>query len=370
MPPLPDPISHTTEAIYRALAAKARQGDNRGVGMADAGNECSRAIFYKLRWSAPLEEITGQKERRFETGRREETRLLDDLEAAGIEVERIDPATGKQFTAELASGWLRGKMDGRALGVPEAPKTVHVVECKSHSDKSFKELLKHAPPGTASADIITENRTIKQLYEGILALLKPFEEARDVVVEAIGSLQIGKSTGLHEGIRKSKPEHFAQCQLYMHSQHLTRCLYLAVNKNDESLYSERIEYDVAFALALEAKIERIAKSDRAPARLFEDPTSKAAFKCSWCSARAQCHEGAFARVNCRTCLSADFRDGAEVWCSLKGVQLSYDDQQRGCGEHKFLPDLVPGEQIDADPSQRTITYRLPSGETWIDGGAK
>jgi hypothetical protein len=321
MPPLPEAINHTTEAIYKALAAKSHQGDNRGVGMADAGNECARAIFYKLRWAAPLEEITGQKERRFETGRREEDRLLSDLEAAGIEVERVDPATGKQFTAELASGWLRGKMDGRALGVPEAPKTLHVVETKSHSERSFKELLKHAPP------------------KG-------------------------------EGLRRSKPDHFAQVQAYLLASSLTRALYLAVNKNDESLYSERIEYDAAFSLALEAKIERIAKSDRAPARLFEDPTSKSAFKCSWCPAKAQCHEGAFARVNCRTCLHSSFEDGARVICTLHKVDLTYDEQQTGCPHHAYLPDLVPGEQIDADPSQRTITYRLPNGSTWVDGGAK
>jgi hypothetical protein len=44
----------------------------------------------------------------------------------------------------LRSGWLRGKLDGRALEIPEAPKTLHVVETKSHKEKSFKELVKHA----------------------------------------------------------------------------------------------------------------------------------------------------------------------------------------------------------------------------------
>jgi hypothetical protein len=321
MPPLPEPISHTVEVIYRAIAAKARAGDNRGVAMSEAANECARAIWYRLRWAAPLEEITGQKERKFETGRREEVRLLDDLEATGIKVERIDPATGKQFAVELARGWLRGKMDGRALGIPEAPKTLHVVECKSHSDRSYKELLKHAPP------------------KG-------------------------------EGLKKSKPEHHAQCQLYMHAQHLKRCLYLAVNKNTEELYAERIEYDAAFCLALEAKIERIAASDRAPPRLWEDPTAKGAFACNWCSAKPICHERAFARINCRTCLSSDFRDGAEVWCTLHDRQLSYDKQQSGCEHHLYLPDLVPGEQTDANPEIRIITYQMPDGSIWKDGVEK
>lgn len=319
MPELPDPLSHTTEAIYAALAKRARGSDSRGVPMSDAANECSRAIFYKLRWACQPEQIDGQKQSVFDTGNAWEERLLDNLEAAGVVVERVDPATGKQFGVELANGWLRGKMDGRALNIPEAPKTVHVVECKSHNDRSFKELIKHAPP------------------KG-------------------------------EGLRKSKPPHFAQCQAYMLAQGLTRCLYLAVNKNTDELYAERIEFDAQFALALEAKIARIAQPDRIPPKLHDDPTSKAAFACGWCPARPQCHEGMFARRNCRTCLSASLEDGAVVRCALTGNIRSYDEQQRGCGEHRYLPDLVPGEQIDVNEETRLIVYRLTSGDVWHDGG--
>lgn len=316
MPELPAPIPHTVEAIYAALAAKARGGDSRGVPMSDAANECERAIWYRLRWAAPPEQIDGKRQSRFDTGNNWEQRLLDALEAAGVQVERVDPATGKQFRIELAGGWLRGKMDGRALGVPEAPKTEHVVECKSHNEKSFKELLKHQPP-----------------------------------------------TG--EGLRKSKPDHFTQCQAYMHAEGLKRCLYLAVNKNTDDLYAERVEYDAEFAMRLEAKVARIAATDRAPGRLHDDPTSKAAFACGWCPALALCHEQQFARRNCRTCLSAEMREGAEVACALTGAVRSWDEQQAGCPSHLYLPDLVPGEQIDA--GDRWVKYRMPSGAEWVDG---
>lgn len=315
MPELPEPFPHTVDAIYRAIASRVRGGDSLGVPVSDAVNECERATWYKLRWAAPREEITGQKERRFETGRREEERILDDLEAAGVTVKRIDPATGKQWRVDLANGWLRGKMDGRAVGVPEAPKTEHVVEVKTHNDRSFKELLKHTPP------------------KG-------------------------------EGLRKAKPDHFAQCQLYMHASGIKRCLYLAVNKNDESLYAERLEYDATFCLAIEARVARISSTDRAPSRLYDDPKAKAAFACQWCPALALCHDSLFARRNCRTCLSADFRDGAVVHCTLHGRDLSYDEQQAGCEQHLYLPDLVPGEQVDA--GERWVKYLLPTGE-WVDG---
>lgn len=319
MPPIPLPINHTVDAIYKAIAARVRHGDSLGVPMGAAASECDRATWYAFRWAHPPEQIDGQKERRFETGRREEERLLDDLEAAGIEVIRFDPATGKQFTARLANGWLRGKIDAKAIGIPEAPKTEHIVETKSHKDKSFKELLKHALP------------------KG-------------------------------EGLKKSKPDHYAQCQAYMHSEGLTRALYLAVNKNDDSLYAERIHYDAAFCLALETRIARIVSTDHAPPKLHDDPTSKAAFACQWCPALGICHEQQWARRNCRTCISASFEDGAVVRCTLTDRELSYDDQQRGCDQHLYLPSLVPGEQIDA--GERWIEYRLASGGVWRDGGVK
>lgn len=312
MPALPEPISHTVEAIYAALAKRANHSDSRGVPMSNVANECERAIWYSLRWAAPPEELTGQKQRRFGTGLREEERLLNDLEAAGFQVERTDPATGQQFRVELANGWLRGRMDGRVLGLPEAPKTLHVVECKSHNERSFKELVK------------------KRLKDG-------------------------------------KPDHYAQCMTYLHAQGLTRCLYLAVCKNTDELYAERVEYDATYALQLEAKVERAVRSDSAPPRLYEDPKAKGAFTCTWCPAFAQCHEGAFARVNCRTCVAASFEPGANVHCTLHKKDLSYDEQQKGCASHLFLPSLVNGEQIDADPRERTITYRLTSGEIWVDG---
>lgn len=309
---IPEPISHTVEAIYTALASQSRSGDSRGIPMSSVADECERKLWFALRWAAPGEEITGQKQRRFGTGFREEDRLLSDLEAAGFQVERFDSATGRQFTVRLADGWLRGKMDGRVLGLPEAPATLHVVECKSHSDKSFKELVK-------------------------------------------------------KKLQAAKPDHYAQCQAYMHAEGLTRCLYLAVNKNTDELYAERVEYDLEFGLRLEAKVLRVVSTDRAPVRLYDDPKSKAAFACNWCPALALCHEGGWARRNCRTCLSAELRSGAEVWCGLTGQQRSYDEQQAGCPAHLYLPDLVPGEQVDASEAERTVTYRLASGETWIDG---
>ena len=44
------------------------------------------------------------------------------------------------------------------------------------------------------------------------------------------------------------------------------------------------------------------------------------------------------------------------------------DQQAGCLNHLFIPALVPGEQIDADPEAETVSYRMADGSVWVDGG--
>lgn len=314
MAELPEPLSHTVAAMDAAIVAQARDFDSRGVPMSAAVNECDRAIWYGLRWAAPPEKPEGARQRRFRTGQAYETWMLADLTAAGIAVWTVDDSTGRQFSVELAHGWLRGKVDGVAEGIPEAPKTTHVVECKSHNEKSFKDLVK-------------------------------------------------------KGLRDAKPDHFAQCQLYMHGLGLTRCLYVAANKNTDEIHAARVEYDATFCIAIEARIERIVAAKRPPAKAHDDPTSKAAYACAWCPAKLICHEGQFARHNCRTCLHATPQDGANWHCERWDKPLSYQDQQTGCPAHLYIPELVPAEeQIDVDEIAGTVTYRMKDGSIWVDGG--
>ncbi|WP_188609878.1 oxidoreductase [Chelatococcus reniformis] len=285
--------------------------------MSTFGTECDRAIWLEWRRTFEQPRLQGNKLRLFETGHREEARLIDDLRKAGVDVVDRDPDTDKQWKVTCVGGHLSGRLDGRALGVPEAPATWHVVELKTHNEKSFKALVK-------------------------------------------------------DGVAKSKPGHLAQMQFYMHRTGLQRALYLASTKNDEGLYAERITYDPAIALTLVARAERIVRASRPPAKLHEDPTAKMAFACGWCPARQVCHEGKFPRQHCRTCLHStpvvDDSDAARWRCELHDVDLAPEDQARGCSAHLFIPDLVPYEQIDVDERGLTVTYRKPDGSLWVDGG--
>ena len=110
-----------------------------------------------------------------------------------------------------------------------------------------------------------------------------------------------------------------------------------------------------------------AQAAEPPAKLHDDPASKMAWVCNYCPAFAQCHGGQFAPRSCRTCIHSTPVDGG--WhCEHHGA-LDAEAQRKGCSLHLYIPALVPGEQIDADPETGTVTYRMADGATWIDGGA-
>lgn len=311
MAKLPQPISPTLDAIYRSYEETADRSHRTYLGISAIGNECERALWYAFRWAHEPGRLDGRKLRLFETGHREEARMLDDLERAGATIYRVDPDTGNQWAVAALGGHLRGHMDGQGEGFAEAPKTRHVLEFKTHNEKSFKALIK-------------------------------------------------------DGVRHSKPAHFAQMQLYMHYSGLTRAFYMAHNKNTDELHVERIEYSAPDALRLVAKAERIINSQEPPPKLHEDPAAKMAFLCNYCLAFNVCHSGKFAERNCRTCLHSTPVEGGWSCARFHGIDDTM--QKLGCSLHLFIPALVPGEQIDASDESNTVTYRMKDQSEWTDGG--
>lgn len=303
--PFPEPMQHTVAAIYAAYMAVAESWDQFGINVGELGGECDRSIYYSFRWASELEKHDGKKLRRFDTGNREEERLIADLERAGVQV------FGQQERIRFVAGHVRGKIDGRAIGLPEAPKTEHLLECKATSQKLFTPLAKN-------------------------------------------------------GVLKQRPAHYVQCQLGMHALGSTRALYLVVNTNDETLWQERIEYDAEYCLKMLARAERIITATRPPARVAEKHDK---YPCIICRHQAVCHFDAFARVTCRSCIhSTPEMSGDAHWsCARWQKPLTFDEQKAACPTHLYDPDLVPGEQIDADETAETITYRMKNGTVWTDG---
>lgn len=315
MAPLPRPQASTVSAIYRAYEDRNEQRDGKTIPASQLAEECERKLWYDFRWASPYEDIPGRTLRIFETGNIEEERWIENLRMIGCEVVDHDEAArgdNKQIRVDLCGGHVGGYLDCEVLGLPEAPKTWHVGEIKSHNLKSFTALKK-------------------------------------------------------DGVRKAKPLHFGQIQTYMHARGRDRGIYLAVCKDNDELYAERLHYDAEYVLRLLARAERIRDAHEPPAKLHEDPDAKMAFACRWCKHLAICHHDAWPRNNCRTCLYASPEEGGTWSCARFNKPLSLDEQKEGCPAHLWLPGLIPGEQMDADDEAETVTYRLRNGKTWVDG---
>jgi len=304
MAPLPAPSSPTRDAILKAYEADRDEGFRAHLGASEIGASCERALWYSFRWTTPAR-FPGRILRLFETGQLEEARLVRNLRRTGATVLDVDPETGRQWRVEALGRHFGGSLDAVALGLLEAPKTWHVVEFKTHSAKSFREL-------TA------------------------------------------------KGVAAAKPRHAAQMQVYMALTGLTRALYVAVCKDTDDLHVERVHAEPDEAERLLAKAGRVIGAQHPPARISEDP---AWWECRVCDHHAVCHGQAAPAITCRSCLHASPVEGG--WhCARHDRALALGDQRRACPRHLFIPDVVPGAVVDAGEDH--VVYRLGDGSTWTN----
>ncbi len=305
MAPIPKPVPSTIAAIDAHYVEQAEDWDSLGISVSLAGTECPRALFLEFRWASQPEPATGKRQRLFERGEDDEEKMIRDLRAIGVEV------WGEQEKARALHGFVRGKLDGIALGLREAPKSTHVVECKSVNSSGFKAIVKH-------------------------------------------------------GVKKAKPLHHAQIQLYMHILGIDRGFYYVKCADTQEYWSERVEYDAAFCLRLLAKLERIIFSDTMPGRISENPESHL---CRFCKHRDVCHGVVKPRVTCRSCIhfQPEHDGDCHVSCQRWSKPLGISEQKDACPAHLFNPNMLVGwEQTDADEESETITYTR-DGQIWIDG---
>lgn len=310
MAELPDSSSPTRDAIFAGYEADKSDGFRSHLGASLIGKECERALWYDFRWTTRTRH-PGRLLRLFETGQLEEARMVRNLRRTGATVLEVDPETGRQIRVHAHGGHFGGSLDGAAINLLEAPKTWHVLEFKTHSNKSFVDLVA-------------------------------------------------------KKVRDSKPQHFAQMQIYMLLTGMTRTMYVAVNKNTDDLYVERIDADATYAQSLLDKAGRIIFAVVPLARISEDVTW---YQCRLCDHAPLCHGSAdapvAAQVNCRTCLHATPVEGG--WqCERHHKSLTDANQRAACEQHLYLPALVPAQQIDA--GEDWVYYQFPDGQRWRDAG--
>lgn len=260
----------TTVGCIEALSVS--QERRTYLGMSGLGHQCSRYLWLQFRWCY-TSVISARLSRLFQRGHNEEEHVVRLLERIGCKCEGV---TTNQTEYEGLEGHLKGHSDGTVIGVPEAPKTMHVLEIKTANDKSFKALKK-------------------------------------------------------KGVLESKPIYFAQVQLYMHFSGLTRALHLTVNKNDDNIYVERIKYYKHFAEEMIEKAYTILTSKIPMA--VRRPYSRTWYECKWCDARGVCFGDVAPERTCRSCEHIGVAKNAKWKCKLTKSYLDKSDQLTACDNY-------------------------------------
>lgn len=304
---LPDPHNTISSMIDKYHHSAGNNNPRPHMGCSLLGHHCDRWLWLNFRW-AVREDFDGRILRVFRRGMMEEDVIVRDLRAIGIDIR----FTGKRGQRTVNFGChVSGSMDGIIeSGVPEAPKKRHVAEFKTHSKKSFEDLLKN-------------------------------------------------------GVEKSKPMHFVQMQVYMHGVDIDRALYFAICKDDDRIYTERVRYDADVATKAIERGQRIAMSERMPEPVSGDPSW---YQCKFCPAHSFCHKQQPTKyANCRTCAHATPMEYDEWHCARHDAVIPQSFQTLGCDDHVLHPDMVPWPMI---ASEDGLSAMWKIGDKVIENGNK
>jgi hypothetical protein len=197
----------------------------------------------------------GRIRRLFRRGNNEEDIITADLKAIGIDIN----STGDKQRFIKFGSHVGGSVDGIIeSGVPGAEKTRHIAEFKTHALKSFNDLEK-------------------------------------------------------KGVKYPSQCTGRRCRSTCSAPRSKRALYVAVCKNDDRLYTERVKYDEEAAQNLLNRGRRIATTERIPAPISTDASW---YECKFCPAHSFCHKEQLTQhVNCRTCAHATPEDDGTWSCA-------------------------------------------------------
>lgn len=302
---VPDSQHTTAQKVADWYAGKTEE-QRPHLGASAIGHSCDRYLWLTFRWAAKPN-FDYRVKRLFDTGKREEARVYDELRAVGVELHTDEK--GQQITCRDDTGHFGGSVDGIGCGFIEAQKTWAVLEIKTHNAKSFGDLEK-------------------------------------------------------KGVMESKPRHYAQMQVYMGLMKLERALYYAVNKNTDDIYTEWVKFDSNAFNSLKDRAQRIIKMKQAPGKLSEDP---AHWECKFCDFYNHCHQDDVAAVNCRTCVHSTPAANGKWNCEEHKNELGMPRQRAGCDDHIFIPGCIPWAEI-VDAGEGWIEYtNKASGRPFKNG---
>lgn len=307
-----NPPCQTLTAIDSILEERDALEEQRGyLGMSAIGDKCNRKGWYYFRMVTKAR-MKAHVIKACLRGHRNEDAQAEYLKMLpNIDLQEVDPETGEQWEYIDIDGHFKGHMDGKILGLIQAPKTWHVWEHKERDEKFFNKLEKLR---------LENEKTALQNWD------------------------------IH---------YYAQAQCYMHYSGLKRH-YLTCSKNGcrESL-SVRTDYNEADAIRYIEKARRIIASQNPP----EKPgwAGSEFYLCRFCDYSEICNEGAQPERVCRTCLHSSPVSCGQWECAKWKTIIPDAEQRKRHDCHRYIPSLVNLKQTDVDGDN--VVY-----EGWIDDG--
>ena len=283
----------TANQIYEAVKVAHQDGFRRWIGASIIGHHCTRHIALKFR-CAFTDDFPPRILRVFENGHRAEDRIVADLcKVHGVTV------TARQAVIDLpgANGHAGVTLDGIVSYGGESA----VLEMKTAKDSDFCAIAK-------------------------------------------------------QGVRKAKPQHYAQVQFAMLLAECGSAVYAAENKDTNELHIECVPFDKSEADRL-ARLALSIIGGHDGIKCSDKPTH---WQCKMCPAHSLCHARQFPRAHCLTCCHATPAGGAQWGCAVNGGSVIPEDFLcQGCAEHVFLPWMVNLPVLDA--GEYWVMYGIPDG---------
>lgn len=236
---IPQKGDPTLDAMKKAIEAAQSRHKRNYLGASLVGNPCARQIWYEYN-GHEKEPFSAETLMNFEDGHRTE-----DLTAArlrmvpGIELWTHDE-NGQQYGFSIFEGKFKGHCDGIIRGLVQAPKAVHIWECKASAAKKYGE----------------------------------FQNAKAKWGEKLA-------------LKNWNENYFIQAQLYMHFLKIDRHYMTVALAGGRDYESCRTEYEPEKAEWAIDRAAKIINAKEAPPKINE---KKDFYLCRWCSFRDTCHD--------------------------------------------------------------------------------
>jgi len=346
------PLVESIDQTYAANRAAEENGMpfRSHLGGSMIGKKCSRELYYSFRWfKRPA--FQGRILRLFDRGHAEEFSFVDLLRSQGIEVRAYSeqlmyhPESDSYMTLPWRDRFTppsEPEIEALCDEVSDSPEHIKRAKAQGVELKQWRILDVDGHFG-GSLDGISNAPFDIPVYA--------FEQGRGLVdtgrvipagTEFLNEFKTHNTKSfvdlVSQGVKLAKPVHWTQMQIYMHKRDLKFAMYMAVNKNDDDLWVEIVEYDgEGTGNELVEKARNVVYSPTVPNRIGKHASW---YDCKFCEFAKICHYGETSQVdrNCRSCAYSQPVDGGQWRCNKWQAIIPSDAILKGCDSHKLITD--------------------------------